>query len=76
MSGDRKAERAAKRASDEATRTRQLLDDERQRQREKEAREAQRAQRIMLRSMRAGGGGFFSQLANNPVLGESSEVLG
>lgn len=74
--GDGGARDAARDASRQAERTSKLLEQRAQEQRAKEARDSERAQRIMIRSLRGGGGGFFIKPANNPVLGDSSGVLG
>ena len=74
--GDNEARNDAARAAHQAFRTQALLEQRVQQQDVIAAKDADRAQRIMMRSLRGAGGGFFSQAGNNTVLGDSSGVLG
>lgn len=74
--GDGGASKAARRAAQQTEETQRLLAQRVADQRAKEAKDAERAQRIMMRSLRGGGRGIFLAAANNPILGDSSGVLG
>ena len=74
--GDGGAAKAAKRAIQSSMQSQLYLQDQIRQQKEKAAKDAERAQRIMMRSMRGGGGGFYTNPGNNPTLNDSSGVLG
>jgi len=74
--GDGGARDAARAASREAQRTQQLLQQQAEEQKARAAKDAERAQRIMMRSLRGGGTGFFTSPLNNPSLNDASGVLG
>lgn len=74
--GDGGARDAAREASRRAEQTQQLLAQQAAEQRAQAAKDAEKAQRLMMRSLRGGGGGFYIRPANNPVLNDASGVLG
>ena len=74
--GDGGAKKAARQAAQQAEQSRNLIAQQVAEQRAQAAKDSERAQRLLMRSLRGAGGGFFSVAANNPVLGDSSGVLG
>ena len=77
MAGDRKAQQRAQESSIQAQMAQNVIIEQAAKLKAKELKDAEQAQRIMMRALRSGGTGYFSAVPNNPILGGSgSEVLG
>lgn len=74
--GGGQAKRSARQAAQQAQDAQNIIMEQAAKLKTKEAMDRERAQRLMVRSLRGGAGGFYGLPANEPVLGESSGVLG
>lgn len=78
MAGKSRAERQAEEAARAANQARQNLEEQTKILKQRSEREARKAQRILMRSSRAAGGGYFSTDAPKPAADSlgGSGVLG
>ena len=75
MAGGKRARRAANAAAEASREQANLLKEQTNQLRKQAERNAMRAQKILFRSLRARGGGFFESDSSNSLLGGSG-VLG